>query len=253
MTRMQYKKYIIICIFIFCCFLSMSPQFQDFFLDTIYIHSDRSCLKLFQVFKKSCILCIFFHIFYKWEMWLPMGQPLTELEAGMPFPHLLPLLSSPTCLRISCPKALTSSFYCNPYELLYKIPITLHPWDLEMWTDQTWTWQEALSCCFDFPGDVGWLTAIHLHGFPMEFTLGGCLNRLAKKEDSRPGHLQIRVLMQCWCAGSVPLTAQLCLHSTSWVYLAMSLIHYWAQTNKAQLPSQHTGMVSLGTDQFVMI
>lgn len=72
----------------------MSPQFQDFFLDTIYMHSDRTYLKLFPVKKKfSYFVYILFCILQAGSAVTSHGAPLIDAEAGMPFPHPLPLLS----------------------------------------------------------------------------------------------------------------------------------------------------------------
>lgn len=110
-------------------------------------------------------------------------------------------LCCPTLLRISCAKALTSSFYFNPYGLMYKIPISLQPWDPETSTDQTWTQQEAPSCCFDFPSDAGCLTAIPLHGFPRDLHWVGAWTGWQRR--SIPGQATCR--SGCWCSADVQL------------------------------------------------
>lgn len=91
------------------------------------------------------------------------GWPLTELETGTPYPQPLLLLSYLPVVVFS-QKALTVSFCCKLYGLMYNIPIIPCLQDLEIRTHQTWTQLEALSSYFDVLAGVDWLTAFQLTG-----------------------------------------------------------------------------------------
>lgn len=154
------------------------------------------------------------------------------------FPTLSPWC--PIYLRISCPKALTNSLYCNPYGLMYKIPIILHPpnmsstggTELLLWFSH-WCWLSD-SC----PSQ--WLSLGICTGWVLGQAGKGGAFQARPPADQGVG----AVLM---CRLSAPHCSALSSQH-SWVCVAISLVHYSAQTNKAQLPSQHAGMVSLGTD-----
>lgn len=111
-----------------------------------------------------------------------------------------------------------------------KIPITLYPWDIEMWTDQTWTRQDTLSSRFDFLAAVDWLTAFHLTGLGKQWLSQGIYTGWVLGGAGRGGtpqarpvfNLQIRVLTQYRCTGPMPPTAHLYLHSIFWVCLDVS-------------------------------
>lgn len=160
------------------------------------------------------------------------GRPLTELEAGITSPHPLLLLSY--LLYSFFPSTLTGSCYCKPCGLMCKIPITLYPWDLETWTDQIWTWQEALSSRFSFLTGVDFhLTGLGKQWLSQRVYTGWVPEGAGRGGTSQVGgvsiilHQGVDAVLMC---GSNAATAHLYLNSIFWVYIWMSLIHQPAQT-----------------------
>lgn len=179
-----------------------------------------------------------------------MGDPSQSRRREYHLPTLSPCC--PTDLRILFPISLTGSFYCMPYRLMYKIPITPCLQGLETWMDQMWTRQEALSSRFDFLAGVDGLTAIHLkkQWLSQRIYTGRVLGEPGRGEttQARPVVFPPTRRSGCWRSSDVWVDATNCSPVSPQHFLSLHLDISHLPVGSDHYSSAHAAMVSLGID-----